>query len=106
MFVENLSSYFLSAPDAGALLVLLPREGFRIKSVLQMGDVSAGGMTVPTMRRAPWTRGVFCFSPFSEEGPRGHTLFCALLFSVGKGFLKRSSEERLTSRMKSSELAS
>ena len=55
MFWEDLSSYFLSAPDAAALLVLLPREGFRIKSVLQMGDASAGGMTVPTMARAPWT---------------------------------------------------
>ena len=55
MFLENLSSSFLSAADTGALLVLLPREGFRIKSVLQMGDASAGGMTMPTMGRAPWT---------------------------------------------------
>ena len=55
MFLENLSSYFLSSHDTGALLVLLPREGFRIKSVLEIGDVSAGSMTVATMGRAPWT---------------------------------------------------
>ena len=55
MFLENLSSYFLSAPDTGALLVLLPREGFRSKSVLEMGDAAAGGMTMPTMGRARWT---------------------------------------------------
>ena len=55
MFLENLSSYFLSAPDMGAVLVLLPREGFPMKSVLQMVDASAGGMTEPTMGRAPWT---------------------------------------------------
>ena len=55
MFLENLTSYFLSAPDTGALLVLLPREGFRIKSVLEMDDVSAGGMIVSTMGRAPCT---------------------------------------------------
>ena len=55
MFLEDLSRSFLSAAVTGALLVLLPREGFRIKSVLQMGDASAGGMTVPTMGRAPWT---------------------------------------------------
>ena len=42
-------------PDTAALLVLLPREDFRIKSVLETGNVSAGGMTVPTMGRAPWT---------------------------------------------------
>ena len=95
MFLEDLSSYFLSAPDAAALLVLLPGEGFRVKSVLQTGDVSPGGTTVPTMGRYRCTRGVFCSSAFSEEGRRGHTLLCALLFSVVKGFLERSFEERL-----------